>query len=174
MTTLNTLKDLLEDNLKDLFNAERQLTKALPKMAMAASCSDLQNAFESHLEETEGQIERLEQIASIMDFKLSGKKCKAMEGLIEEGKEVMDSDGNECLIDAALIVAAQKVEHYEMSGYRSAREFAKMLGLKEVVSLLNETLEQESEANDKLTSISSKNLSEDENIISERKEARIQ
>lgn len=172
MSTLNMLVDLLEDNLKDIYSAEKQLSKALPKMAKSASSKELKTAFQSHLEETEGQIERLEKIAKIMDIKLSGKKCKAMEGLLEEGKEVMETEGAENLIDAALIVAAQKVEHYEIAAYGSAKTFAERLGLGEVADLLNETLEEESACDEKLTSISTETLLDDENIISDSEEAR--
>lgn len=161
MTTMETLEDLLTDNLKDLYSAEKQLSKALPKMAKNASSQELKDAFESHLEETEGQIERLEKIAGMLDIKLSGKKCKAMEGLIEEGKEVLDADGSEPVLDIALIVAAQKVEHYEIAGYGCARTLAEQLGHSKVASLLQQTLEEEEAADEKLTKITKGSVMDD-------------
>src|SRR5436190_11642040 len=116
-----SLDELFQDQIKDLYNAETQLLKALPKMAKAASTDELREAFESHLEETRGHVERLEEIGSSLDLKLTGKKCKAMEGLVEEGSEVIDADGEESILDLALISAAQKVEHYEISAYGSLR-----------------------------------------------------
>src|SRR5438046_6044661 len=112
---LGSLHDLYVDELKDLYNAETQLLKALPKMAKAASAPELRTAFEDHLEETRGQVERLERIFKKLDASPKGKKCKAMEGLIEEGKEVMEEDAEPAILDAALIGAAQRVEHYEMA-----------------------------------------------------------
>jgi ferritin-like metal-binding protein YciE len=149
-----TLAKLLEDQLKDLYSAETQLTKALPKMAKKASFDGLKQAISSHLEETKGQVERLNQIAEILGIKLSGKKCKAMEGLIEEGSEVLEAEGPEPIIDAALIAAAQRVEHYEISAYGSARALAERLEHGDIVSLLQETLEEESAADEKLSLIS--------------------
>lgn len=152
---LASLDKLLEDQLKDLYSAENQLLKALPKMAKAASSESLRQAFETHLEETQGQIERLEKIGKTLGIaKLSGKKCKAMAGLIEEGKEVLEADGPEGIIDAALIIAAQRVEHYEISGYGSARTLAEHLGHDEVAGLLQETLDEESATDEKLTTLS--------------------
>lgn len=150
---LNSLQELLVDELKDLYSAENQLLKALPKMAKAASHPDLKAAFESHLEETEGQVRRLETIFENLEGSPKGKKCKAMEGLIEEGSEVIEADGEDAVKDAALICAAQKVEHYEMAGYGCARTFAQLLGLDEVADLLQETLDEEGNADKKLTEI---------------------
>jgi ferritin-like metal-binding protein YciE len=150
---LTTLEKLLEDQLKDLYSAESMLTKALPKMAKTASGEALREAIESHLEETKGQLERLQQIGEIMGVKLTGKKCKGMEGLIEEGKEVLEADGAPGIVDAALIAAAQKVEHYEIGGYGTARTLAQQLGQHEVAELLQETLDEESAADEKLTEI---------------------
>jgi len=158
MSTIDTLEDLLEDNLKDIYSAEKQLMKALPKMAKAASSDSVRSAMQAHIEETEEQVSRLEKVASVMDIKLNGKKCKAMEGLIAEGKEVMEEEGNEDLLDAALIVAAQKVEHYEIAAYGSAVSFAKKLGLSKVVDLLKTSLDEESAADKKLTKISENEL----------------
>ena len=152
--TIPTLAKLLEDQLKDLYSAETQLTKALPKMAKKASFDGLKQAILGHLEETKGQVERLNQIAEILGIKLSGKKCKAMEGLIEEGSEVLEADGPGPIIDAALIAAAQRVEHYEISAYGSARALAERLEHGDIVSLLQETLDEESAADEKLSLIS--------------------
>lgn len=151
---LTTLAKLLEDELKDIYSAENQLVKALPKMAKAASSSTLKEAFTSHLEETRGQIERLNRIGEQLGIRLTGKKCAAMEGLIEEGKEVIEADGEPALIDAALIIAAQKVEHYEIASYGSVRTLAEFLGHQEIVDLLQETLDEESAADEKLTEVS--------------------
>jgi ferritin-like metal-binding protein YciE len=149
-----TLAKLLEDQLKDLYSAENQLVKALPKMAKKSSDKSLKGAFASHLEETKHHVERLDQIGQALDIKLSGKKCKAMEGLVEEGSEVLEAEGPGPIIDSALIAAAQRVEHYEISAYGTARTLAEHLGHADVVELLQETLEEESAADEKLTSIS--------------------
>jgi ferritin-like metal-binding protein YciE len=147
-------QDLLELELKDLYSAEKQLTKALPKMAKAATNDDLKNAFESHLEETEGQIERLEQIFKQLNVSYSRvEKCKAMEGLIEEGQDIMEEGLVPDVLDAALICAAQKVEHYEIAGYGCARTFAQQLGLDDIANLLQETLDEEGMTDKKLTEI---------------------
>ncbi len=147
-------KDLFELELKDIYSAEKQITKALPKMAKAATNEDLKEAFESHLEETEGQIERLERIFKELDISFARvEKCKAMEGLIEEGKEIMEEDLEPEVLDAALICAAQKVEHYEMAAYGCARTFAQQLGHSEIADLLQETLDEEGAADKKLNEI---------------------
>ena len=151
---MDTLTELLEDQLKDLYSAENQLLKALPRMAKKASTESLSDAFTDHLEETEGQVERLNKIGGLMGVKLTGKKCKAMEGLIEEGKEVLEEEGKSPVIDAALIGAAQRVEHYEISAYGTAKAIAEHLGLTKVVKLLEETLDEESAADEKLSAIS--------------------
>lgn len=153
MSTFDTIESLLEDQLKDLYSAESQLIKALPKMAKKASDSKLVEAINSHLEETQGQVERLEQIGKLMEIKLTGKKCMAMEGLLEEGKEAMDADGDERLVDVALIAAAQRVEHYEISAYGTAATLAEKIGLSEVAELLRETEAEESAADEKLSVI---------------------
>jgi ferritin-like metal-binding protein YciE len=153
MKTKN-FQDLLELELKDLYSAEKQITKALPKMAKAATNEDLQAAFESHLEETEGQIERLEKIFKQLDISFARvEKCKAMEGLIEEGEELMEEGMEPEVLDAALICAAQKVEHYEMAGYGCARTFAQQLGHSDIADLLQETLVEEGSADKKLNEI---------------------
>ena len=151
---MDSLQSLLEDELKDLYSAENQLVKALPKMAKNASNPKLKQAFTSHLAETEGHVKRLDRIAKLIDAKLTGKKCHAMEGLIEEGKEIISEDGEEAVIDAALIGAAQRVEHYEIAAYGTVRAIAEQLGQKEVVRLLQQTLDEEGAADKKLTAIS--------------------
>jgi ferritin-like metal-binding protein YciE len=150
---LGSLHDLYVDELKDLYNAENQLLKALPKMAKAASASELRTAFKDHLEETRGQVQRLEQIFKKLDESPKGKKCKAMKGLIEEGKGVMSQDGEPTVLDAALIAAAQRVEHYEMAGYGCVRTFARLLGYEDAAELLQQTLDEEGAADKKLTEI---------------------
>jgi ferritin-like metal-binding protein YciE len=146
--------DLFELELKDIYSAEKQLTKALPKLAKAATNEDLKEAFESHLEETEGQIERLEKICKQLDISIARvEKCKAMEGLIEEGQEIMEEGLEPHVLDAALICAAQKVEHYEIAAYGCARTFAQQLGHQDIADLLQETLDEEGNADKKLTEI---------------------
>lgn len=150
---IKSLQDLFVDELRDIYHAEKQLTKALPKMAKAASSDQLKQAFESHLEETRGQIERLEQIFDELDLRKRGKPCEAMEGLIEEGKEIMEETKEPEVLDAALIVAAQKVEHYEISSYGSLKALAETLGHTKVAKLLAETLKEESSADEKLNKL---------------------
>lgn len=147
------LKELYIDELKDLYNAETQLVKALPKMAKASSSDELRQGFEDHLEQTKGHVERLEKIFELLDESPKGKKCAGMEGLIQEGSEVMEEDYEGAVMDAGLIGAAQRVEHYEIAGYGTATEFARILGEDEHVSLLNETLEEEKETDEKLTEL---------------------
>ncbi len=151
---MDSLSELLHDELKDLYSAENQLVKALRKMARKAASPALKRAFLGHLKETEGQIERLSKIGDLLDIKLTGKKCKAMEGLIQEGKEVLEEDGASPTIDAALIGAAQRVEHYEIAAYGTTKAFAEHLGHDRVAKLLSQTLDEESAANEKLTAIS--------------------
>lgn len=151
---LLTLDRLLEDQLRGISNAETQLVKALPKMAKAATADGLREAFTTHLEETRRQVERLNQVGEMLGSKLTGKRCAAMEGLVEEGQEVIDSDGEPEVIDAALIAAAQRVEHYEISAYGTARTLAEHLGHDRAADLLQETLDEESAADEKLTAVS--------------------
>jgi ferritin-like metal-binding protein YciE len=151
---LQTVAKLLEDQLKDLYSAESQLVKALPKIAKKASAEALKEAITSHLQETKGHVERLDTIGERLGIKLNGKKCKAMEGLVEEGAEVLEAEGPGPVIDAAIIAAAQRVEHYEISAYGTARTFAEKLEHTDVVELLQETLDEEGAADEKLTSIS--------------------
>jgi ferritin-like metal-binding protein YciE len=150
---LNTLADLLHHELKDLYSAENQLVKALPKMAKAATNADLKAGFEEHLEQTKQHVERLDEIAEALDKKLGGHKCKAMEGLIEEGAELISEDAEDSVRDAGLIGAAQRVEHYEIAGYGTARALALKLGLEEIAEILEETLEEEKETDEKLTEL---------------------
>lgn len=150
------LHELLVDQLKDLLSAENQIIKALPRMARAASAPELKRAFEKHLVETRRQAERLEQIGRALDVKLTGKKCKGMEGLIEEGKEIMQEDLDESALDAGLIGAAQKVEHYEIAAYGTARTHARLLGHDRVAKLLQQTLDEEGATDKKLTMLAEK------------------
>jgi ferritin-like metal-binding protein YciE len=150
---LESLHELFVDELKDLYNAENQLTKALPKMVKAASSEELRTAIEHHLAETEAQVERLERIFKQLETSPKGKKCKAMAGLIEEGKEMIEMDGEDAVKDAALIAAAQRVEHYEIAGYGTVRTYAQLLGFDEAANLLQETLDEEAAADDKLTQL---------------------
>lgn len=153
MPKISTAKDLLVEELKDLYSAESQLLKALPKMAKAAESEELKDAFTTHLKQTEGQVKRLEKVMKQLDESPKGKKCKAMEGLIEEAKEVLEEDYEPALRDLALIVAAQKVEHYEIAGYGSARTLAELLEEDDVAELLQETLDEEGETDKLLTQI---------------------
>jgi ferritin-like metal-binding protein YciE len=146
------LHELFEDQIKDLYSAENQILKALPKMAKNSTNAQLRAAFERHLEETRGHVARLEQIAEELDFTPKGKKCKGAEGVIEEGKEVMEEFEGETL-DAGLIGAAQRVEHYEIAGYGTARTHAELLGYKKAARLLQQTLDEEERTNKKLTQI---------------------
>lgn len=152
--TENSLKALYLDELKDLLSAENQLTKALPKMAKAATSEELRKGFEEHLEQTEGHVSRLEQVFEMLGEKARAKKCLGMEGLIKEGAEIMGEDFEEEVMDAALIAAAQRVEHYEIAAYGTVCAFADLLGESEQASLLRETLEEEKEADQKLTELS--------------------
>ena len=140
----SALKELYIDELRDIYNAENQLTKALPKMAKASTSEELRSGFEEHLEQTKGHVERLEQIFKKLGEKPTGKKCKGMEGLVEEGKEMIDEQEGETL-DAGLISAAQRVEHYEIAAYGCVRTYANLLGEEEAAELLEQTLKEEKE-----------------------------
>lgn len=150
---INSLEKLFVEELKDLYSAENQLTKALPKMMKAATSPDLKQAFATHLEETRGQIERLKQVIEALGEKPGGKKCLAMEGLIKEGSEIIEEGGDPHAVDAALISAAQKVEHYEMAGYGCARTYAKLLGHRDHYETLQKTLNEEGATDKILTRI---------------------
>ena len=156
MSKVNSLQDLLLQEIKDLYSAENQLLKALPKMAKAATDPDLKAGFETHLAETQGQVERLEEVAKLLDGTPRGKSCKAMKGLIEEGEETIEEGWHPAFKDLALIAAAQKVEHYEISGYGSARSLAQVIGLSDVVDLLQATLDEEGQTDKNLTAIADK------------------
>jgi ferritin-like metal-binding protein YciE len=153
MSELKTIKDLLEGEIKDLYSAEKQLTKAIPKMAKGSNNEELASAFKTHLKETEGQITRLEEVSKLLDITPTGKKCKGMEGVIEEGAEALEEDGDENVLDLGIIGAGGRVEHYEMAGYTTAINLAKQLGNAKVVSLLSENLKEEQAADEKLLKI---------------------
>ena len=146
--SLDTLEKLYISELRDLYSAENQLLKALPKMAKGASSPDLKDAFQKHLEQTKGHVERLEELLEQLDESPKGKTCQAMKGLIEEGSEILKEEGEESVLDAGMIVAAQKVEHYEIASYGSVRTFANLLGQDEAARLLQSTLDEESETNE--------------------------
>jgi len=148
-----SLHEAFEEELKDILSAEKQLLKALPKMAKAASNEDLKAGFEEHLEQTKVHVERIEKVFKLLDKAPRAKKCKAMEGLIEEGAELMEEDIEPETLDAMLICAAQKVEHYEIATYGTLATWAKQLELEEVASILHETLEEEKETDLKLTEL---------------------
>ena len=152
--TTNSLQELYVDNLKDLYSAENQLVKALPKMAKAASSDELRQGFEEHLEQTRGHVQRLEQVFEMLGENPKGKKCAGMEGLIKEGSEIMDEDFEGAVMDAALISAAQRVEHYEIAAYGTVCAFAELLEENEHATLLGETLQEEKETDEKLTELS--------------------
>lgn len=155
MAKLRTLKDGLIEQLKDIYNAENQLLKVLPKMGKKAANQKLKGALHAHLLETEGQVERLDEIATQMDVKLTGKTCMAMQGLLKEANDVLEQESqNEALIDALLIGAAQRIEHYEIASYGTARAMAEVLGEEEIVDLLSVTLNEEKDADKKLSAIS--------------------
>jgi ferritin-like metal-binding protein YciE len=160
-TKTATMNDLFLNEIRDLYDAERQLTKALPKMAKASSSEELRSAFQEHLSETEGHVQRLEQIFEAMGEKGTGKKCAAMSGLVKEGDEMAAEISAGPLRDAGLIAAAQKVEHYEISGYGSARTHAQLLGHMDAVSLLEETLGEEKAADEKLNEIAESIVNEE-------------
>lgn len=150
---LKSMQDLYIAELKDLYSAESQLLKSLPKMAKAASSETLKAAIEEHIEVTEKHKQRLEQIAEKLDFKPGGRKCKAMAGLIEEGDDAIKADADPAVHDAALIAAAQRIEHYEIAGYGTARTFAKTLGFHDAADLLQQTLDEESQTDQTLSEL---------------------
>jgi ferritin-like metal-binding protein YciE len=150
---MDSLQKLYEDQLKDLHSVERQIIQALPKMVKAASDERLKAAFEEHLAVTKEQLARLDQIFEKLGKRATGKKCKGMEGLLEEGKEMMQEDMDPEVLDAALISAAQRVEHYEMAGYGTVRTYAEILGERDAVKLLQKTLDEEGDADKKLTQL---------------------
>jgi len=167
---LETLRDLYIEELKDLYDAEHQLLKALPKMAKAANSAELQSAFEEHLDITNGHVVRLEQIFDRLGVRPKGKKCEAMKGLIQEGKHMMEMDGADDVVDAGLIAEAQKVEHYEIAGYGCVRTYAELLGHDEDADLLQQTLDEEKEADEKLNDLAKSTINV-EALEHEEKEA---
>jgi ferritin-like metal-binding protein YciE len=148
-----TLRELYIDELRDLYNAETQLTKALPKMAKTSSNSELRQAFEEHLRQTSEHVSRLEQIFDMLEEKATGKKCLGMEGLVKEGAETIQEDYEDAVMDAAIIGAAQRVEHYEIAAYGTTMELARLLGEDEHVSLLEQTLNEEKQTDERLTQL---------------------
>jgi len=160
MKSMKSLEDLLAHELKDLYSAEKQILKALPKMIKSVSSEDLREALQNHLAETEQQVTRLDEIFEKLDLPSRVPKCAAMEGLIEEGKEILEADMEDVVRDAAIIAAAQRVEHYEMAGYGCARTFAQHCGQQEIADLLQQTLDEEKAADEKLTQIAMEHVNE--------------
>jgi ferritin-like metal-binding protein YciE len=158
MATVDSLHALLQEELKDIYDAEKQLTKALPKLAKKASAPDLKAGFEAHLQQTEEQIDRLEQVFEQLEMPAKGKPCKGMKNLIAEGEEMIGEAEDDDTRDAVMIAAAQKVEHYEIASYGTVRTWAQLLGMNEVASLLEESLEEEKETDQKLTSLAESHI----------------
>jgi ferritin-like metal-binding protein YciE len=156
----HNLRDALVDEIKDLYNAEKQLTKALPKVAKAAASDELREAIEAHLEETEGQVTRLERVFELLDEKARGKHCAGMAGILEEGTEKMQQDMEDSVLDACLIASAQKVEHYEIGAYGTAIAWAEALELTEIAQILGETLAEEKAADEKLSALAESGINE--------------
>jgi ferritin-like metal-binding protein YciE len=150
---MESLRDLFIDELKDLYSAENQILKALPKMIKKASSRELKSGFEQHLKETQGHVERLDKIFEELDESPRGKKCKGMEGIIADGKELMEEDAEPEVMDAGLIGAAQHVEHYEIAGYGCVRTYAELMGEDDIVNLLQQTLDEEKATDEKLTQL---------------------
>jgi ferritin-like metal-binding protein YciE len=161
MADTGTLHDAFLDELRDAYDAEKQLTKALPKLAKAATSNALRDAFESHLEETRGHVERLEQVFASLDEKVRGKHCDGIAGIIEEGKSVMEEDFDEATMDACLIAAGQRAEHYEMAAYGTLVAWAKGMGHTEAATLLQDILAEEKAADRKLTSLAEGGINQD-------------
>jgi ferritin-like metal-binding protein YciE len=153
MADKQTLKDLLEDEIKDLYSAEKQLTKAIPKMASGSHDPELSTAFKNHLKETEEQVARLEEVGKLLGIKPAGKKCEGMEGVIKEGAEALEAEGDETVLDLGIIGAGSRVEHYEMAGYLTAITLAERIGATKVVSLLQKSLAEEQAAEQTLRKI---------------------
>jgi ferritin-like metal-binding protein YciE len=172
--TNDSFKKLYVDELKDLYSAESQLVKALPKMAKAASTPELRQGFEKHLKQTEGHVQRLEQIFLALGESPKGKKCVGMEGLVKEGSEALEGDFEGAVLDSALIGAARRVEHYEMAAYGAVRDFANVLGETKHASLLEETLREETDTDEKLTELAKKinTQAKEENLRKEQGEAK--
>lgn len=156
----DNLREALVEEIRDIYNAEKQLVKALPKMAKAAESDELREAFEEHLQETEGQVTRLERVFELLDEKPRGKHCAGMAGIVEEGSEKLQEDMEGSVLDACLIGAAQKVEHYEICAYGTVIAWSEALGLSEVVEVLTETLEEEKAADEKLTALAESGINQ--------------
>jgi ferritin-like metal-binding protein YciE len=161
MANAGTLHDAFIDELRDTYDAERQLTKALAKLAKAATSPDLSEAFASHLEETQGQIERLEEVFASLDEKVRGKHCDGIAGIIEEGKSIMEEDFDETTMDACLIAAGQRAEHYEMAAYGTLVAWARAMGHTEAADLLQQTLDEEKAADEKLSSLAESGINQE-------------
>ena len=155
MAEKQTLKDLLEDEIKDLYSAEKQLTKAIPKMVKGSHDAALSTAFANHLKETEEQVARLEEVGTLLNVKPSGKKCEGMEGVIKEGAEALEEEGDAAVLDLGIIGAGSRVEHYEMAGYMTAISLAERIGATKVVTLLQKSLAEEQAAEQTLRKIAS-------------------
>jgi ferritin-like metal-binding protein YciE len=153
---MDSLRDLFVEQLQDLYSAENQILKALPKMIKTAKSEQLKAGFQEHLEQTKQQVERLEQIFETLEEDAEGKTCKGMQGLLKEGEELMGEDADDDVMDAGLISAAQHVEHYEIAGYGTVRTYAELLGEKEAAKLLQTTLDEEKATDEKLTKLASK------------------
>jgi len=160
MAAAKTLNDLFEETLKDIFYAENKILKALPKMAKAAQSNELKAAFEKHMTETEGQVSRLEKVFEMIEVAPRGKRCEAIEGMIEEGSEIMKEFKGAPSLDAGLLAAAQSVEHYEIARYGTLKRWAERLGLDEAVGLLEETLEEEKKTDQSLTELAEATINE--------------
>src|SRR5947209_549377 len=170
---LDTLKKLYVEELRDIYNAEQQLVKALPKMAKGASSDELRDAIETHLDETKGHIDRLEQIFEELDETPKGKTCQGMKGLIEEGSKILEEKGEDSVIDAGIIAAAQKVEHYEMATYGTLRSWADLLNQDQAAGLLQETLDEEGETDKKLNDLAEEIVNPEALAESEEEEAAV-
>ena len=168
--SLDSLEKLFIDELRDIYNAEKQITRALPRMAKAAESPELQQAFTKHLKETEGQIQRLEQVFKELGQAVRGKKCKGMEGLLEEGKEKLEEEGEPQVMDAALIASAQKVEHYEIAAYGCLRTYAELLGYSQAAQLLQQTLQEEEATDKKLTELGESGINQAAAMAGEEEE----
>lgn len=169
MSTVASLQDLLLEELKDIYDAEKQLVKALPKMAKAASHPELKQGFTTHLEETKNHVTRLEQVFEALSVPAKGRPCKAMKGLVEEGSEAIDLEGPDAVRDACLIGAAQRVEHYEIAAYGTVRTLAETVGATEVVDLLQETLDEEKKTDETLTELA-ETINEEANAVTSDQE----
>jgi len=163
MAKLKNLYDLFLDELKDIYSAEKQILKALPKMIEAASSPKLRQAFEKHLDQTKGHVERLDKVAEILDFKIDGEHCPGMEGLLKEGEKTMKKEAEPAVMDAGLIAAAQRVEHYEIAAYGTAFSYSELMEHAEVSSLLEKTLDEEKETDELLTEIAEDEVNEKAN-----------